>query len=224
VTSILNKRQRNIVEQQQTFIRRNTDETKKRNNYLVDKFTTKKRPISLKENIATPTTKHISPKKKTPIVIIDDDDDDDFITAKKRPKIIYEPKVKLMVTKTDPIKECLESIIIQIENNDVICPICNQILSNLSTMDQRQQHVNRCLEEPKINNKPIKSKSKAKPSTPTLSSDSDAIPTKKLQKKPKLQTPTIPLKQIVRTYIESNSSLHARILCYEPIDFEEFHK
>ncbi|CAF4580533.1 unnamed protein product [Rotaria socialis] len=152
VTSILNKRQRNIVEQQQTFIRRNTDETKKRNNYLVDKFTTKKRPISLKENIATPTTKHISPKKKTPIVIIDDDDDDDFITAKKRPKIIYEPKVKLMVTKTDPIKECLESIIIQIENNDVICPICNQILSNLSTMDQRQQHVNRCLEEPKINN------------------------------------------------------------------------
>ncbi|CAF2055243.1 unnamed protein product [Rotaria magnacalcarata] len=152
VTSILNKRQRNIVEQQQTFIRRNTDETKKRNNYLVDKFTTKKRPISLKENIATPTRKHISPKKKTPIVIIDDDDDDDFITAKKRSKVTYQPKVKFMVTTTDPIKECLESIIIQIENDDVICPICNQVLSNLSTMYQRQQHVNRCLEEPKINN------------------------------------------------------------------------
>ncbi|CAF4968108.1 unnamed protein product, partial [Rotaria magnacalcarata] len=72
--------------------------------------------------------------------------------------------------------------------------------------------------------KPIKSKSKTKASTPTLSSDSDAIPTTKLKKKPKLQTPTIPLKEIVRTYIESNSSLHARILCYEPIDFEEFHK
>jgi len=43
VKSILNKRQRNIREQQQTFIRRNTDENKKRNNYLVDKFTMKKR-------------------------------------------------------------------------------------------------------------------------------------------------------------------------------------
>lgn len=43
VTSILNKRQRNIIEQQQTFVRKNTDENKKRNNYLVDKFATKKR-------------------------------------------------------------------------------------------------------------------------------------------------------------------------------------
>jgi len=43
VKSILNKKQRNIIEQQQTFIRRNTDENKKRNNYLVDKFTMKKR-------------------------------------------------------------------------------------------------------------------------------------------------------------------------------------
>ena len=42
VKSILNKRQRNVIEQQQTFIRRNTDENKKRNNYLVDKFTVKK--------------------------------------------------------------------------------------------------------------------------------------------------------------------------------------
>jgi hypothetical protein len=43
VKSILNKRQRNLREQQQTFIRRNTDENNKRNNYLVDKFTMKKR-------------------------------------------------------------------------------------------------------------------------------------------------------------------------------------
>jgi len=43
-------------------------------------------------------------------------------------------------------------------------------------------------------------------------------------KKPKLQTPTVPLKELVRNYIESNPTLHARILCYEPIDFEEFHK
>jgi len=43
VKSILNKRKRNILEQQQTFIRRNTDENKKRNNYLVEKFTMKKR-------------------------------------------------------------------------------------------------------------------------------------------------------------------------------------
>ncbi len=43
VKSILNKRQRNILDQQQTFIRRNTDENNKRNNYLVDKFTIKTR-------------------------------------------------------------------------------------------------------------------------------------------------------------------------------------
>lgn len=43
-------------------------------------------------------------------------------------------------------------------------------------------------------------------------------------KKPKLETPTIPLKELVRNYIESKPQLHARILCYEPIDFEEFHK
>lgn len=42
VKSILNKRQRNIQEQQQTFIQRNTDENNKRDNYLVDKFTMKK--------------------------------------------------------------------------------------------------------------------------------------------------------------------------------------
>jgi hypothetical protein len=34
----------------------------------------------------------------------------------------------------------------------------------------------------------------------------------------------MPLKDIVRNYIESNPTLHSRILCYEPIDFEEFHK
>jgi hypothetical protein len=43
VKSILNKKQRNIIEQQQTFIRKNTDENNKRNNYLLDKFTMKKR-------------------------------------------------------------------------------------------------------------------------------------------------------------------------------------
>ncbi len=43
VKSILNKRQKNLREQQQTFIRKNTDENNKRNNYLVDKYTMKKR-------------------------------------------------------------------------------------------------------------------------------------------------------------------------------------
>ncbi|CAF4492788.1 unnamed protein product [Rotaria sp. Silwood1] len=157
VTSILNKRQRTVIEQQQTFIRRNTDENNKRNNYLVDKFTSKKRTIlfsSSKENVMNPITKLISPKKNTPIEI-NDDDDDDFITIRKRPKVIHPPKINSVVKKNDPIKECLESVLIQIENNDVTCPICNQVLSNLSTIDQRQQHVNRCLEEPQIiNNEP----------------------------------------------------------------------
>lgn len=47
---------------------------------------------------------------------------------------------------------------------------------------------------------------------------------KKAPKRPKLDTPAAPLKDLVRTYIESNPRLHAQILCYEPIDFEEFHK
>ncbi|CAF1294084.1 unnamed protein product [Rotaria sordida] len=153
VTSILNKKQQNLLEQQQTFIRRNTDENNKRNNYLVDKFTSKKRTISSKENVLNPITKLISPKKKVSIEINDDDDDDDdFIATRKRPKVIYQSKINSILRKNDPIKECLESIIIQIENNDITCPICNQVLSNLSTIDQRQQHVNRCLEEPQIIN------------------------------------------------------------------------
>jgi hypothetical protein len=135
VKSILNKRQRNLHEQQQTFLRRNTDEKNKRNNYILDKFTIKKH--SAKENIIPATTEFISPH---------DDDDDDFISIKKPPKI------HPIVIKTDPIKECLDSIISQIENNDATCPICNQMLSNLFTIDQRQQHVNRCLEESQFNN------------------------------------------------------------------------
>lgn len=106
---------------------------------------------SSKENAEKPIVKRNSPKKKTNVVVIDDDDDDDdFVTTKKRPKIIQPSKPDVIVKKTDPIKECLESIISQIENNDVICPICNQVLSYLTTIDQRQQHVTRCLEEPKI--------------------------------------------------------------------------
>jgi len=57
-----------------------------------------------------------------------------------------------------------------------------------------------------------------------ITSDSDTVSSKKPLKKAKLQIPTIPLKELVRNYIESNPTLHARILCYEPIDFEEFHK
>jgi hypothetical protein len=144
VKSILNKRQRNLHEQQQTFLRRNTDEKNKRNNYILDKFTIKKH--SAKENIIPATTKLISP-------IEIHDDDDDFISIKKPPsKIPDPPKLHPMVIKTDPIKECLDSIISQIENNDATCPICNQMLSNLFTIDQRQQHVNRCLEESQLNN------------------------------------------------------------------------
>ncbi|CAF4390538.1 unnamed protein product, partial [Rotaria sordida] len=79
VTSILNKKQRNLLEQQQTFIRRNPDENNKRNNYLVDKFTSKKRTMfaiflnSSKENVMNPITKVISPKKKVSIEINDDE-------------------------------------------------------------------------------------------------------------------------------------------------------
>jgi hypothetical protein len=61
-------------------------------------------------------------------------------------------------------------------------------------------------------------------SSTTKKSEPLTSETKKLPKKPKLQTPTMPLKDLVRNYIESNPTLHARILCYEPIDFEEFHK
>ena len=41
---------------------------------------------------------------------------------------------------------------------------------------------------------------------------------------PTLQTPILLLKDVVRSYIEANPSLHARILSCEPIDFEEFHR
>ena len=60
----------------------------------------------------------------------------------------------------------------------------------------------------------------------SLNNDSPKKPksNSKAPKKPKLETPTIPLKDLVRNYIESNPQLHARILSYEPIDFEEFHK
>ncbi len=54
--------------------------------------------------------------------------------------------------KIDPIKECLESIIAQIENAEAICPICNQTLSNFNTIDQREQHVNNCLEQSQMKN------------------------------------------------------------------------
>jgi hypothetical protein len=94
--------------------------------------------------MTTTTTKLLSPKKKI-LTEINDDDDDDFISIKKHSKVIDPPKL-------NPIRECLESIILQIENNDATCPICNQILSNLNTIDQRQQHVNRCLEESQFNN------------------------------------------------------------------------
>lgn len=110
---------------------------------------------SSKENINIPI------KKKNPIEI-DDDDDDDFISTRKRPKFIDIPREKppdlpkekrpdpLKPNPIDLVKECLESIIIQIENEDATCPICNQILSNLNTIDQREQHVNRCLEESQL--------------------------------------------------------------------------
>lgn len=62
-------------------------------------------------------------------------------------------------------------------------------------------------------------KSKSQPVT----AEPDSKTKKKAAKKPKLETPTLPLKDIVRSYIEANPILHARILSYEPIDFEEFH-
>ena len=139
VKSILNRREKKLREQQQTFIRRNTDENNKRDNYLIDKFTMKKK--SSKENIEKPPKKLVSPKKKTSIQI---DDDDDFVSMKKPPVKI---PTHSTIPKIDPIRACLESIIIEIENNEAICPICNQILSNFPTIDQRERHVNQCLEE-----------------------------------------------------------------------------
>lgn len=67
-------------------------------------------------------------------------------------------------------------------------------------------------------------KSQTNGSTPNLETDSEKLTKKKATKKIKLQTPTVPLKEIVRNYIKSNPNLHGRVLCYEPIDFEEFHK
>lgn len=133
VKSLLNKRQRNVLEQQQTFLRRNTDESKKRNNYLVDKFTTKKASAA-KENVP-------NPKKKT---VTEIDDDDDFVSTRKR------PKKEIVVRKVDPVKECLDAIIVQIENDEATCPICNHVLADLFTIEQRQEHVNRCLEGSQI--------------------------------------------------------------------------
>ncbi|CAF3763108.1 unnamed protein product [Rotaria sp. Silwood1] len=86
------------------------------------------------------------------------------------------------------------------------------------------ESINHLLKISSQSNKTKKLKPKEKPSTSILTSDSNTISTKKLPKKLKLQTPTISLKEIVRNYIESNSALHTGILCYEPIDFEEFHK
>ena len=150
VKSILTKRQKNVVEQQQSFIRRNTDENNKRNNYLVDKFTVKKQT---KENQMMPTPKLISPKKKKTTLEIFDDDENDFISSRKRPKLT-ESKKEIVPKKprNNPVNECLESIVAQIENNDATCPICNKILSNLVTIDQRQEHVNHCLEQSQFNN------------------------------------------------------------------------
>lgn len=144
VKSILNRREKKLREQQQTFIRRNTDENNKRDNYLIDKFTMKKK--SSKENIEKP------PKKKTPIPV---DDDDDFVSIKKPPVKI---PTHSFIPKIDPIRACLESIITQIENDEATCPICNQILSNFPTIDQRERHVNQCLEESQI--KTVNSSSK----------------------------------------------------------------
>ena len=102
---------------------------------------------SSKENIPKPTVPKLrSPKKKTPLEI--DDDDDDFISTTKRLKVTIQP----VPMKVDPIKECLEGIISKIEQNDATCPICNQILINLPAIDQREEHVNRCLEESQMNN------------------------------------------------------------------------
>lgn len=81
-----------------------------------------------------------------------DDDDDDFISTKKPSKTIELPKKEPVVVQTDPVEECLEAITSEIEQNDATCPICNQPLTNFFTIDQRQQHVNQCLEESQIKN------------------------------------------------------------------------
>lgn len=146
VKSILNRRDRKLREQQQTFIRRNTDENNKRNNYLLDKFVMKK--TVAKENIDNSTKKLISPKKKP----LDNDDDDDFISIKKPPPALPKPAHPLPPPKINPIKACLEAIITQIENEEATCPICNEILSDFPTIDQRERHVNQCLEESQIKN------------------------------------------------------------------------
>ncbi|CAF3338366.1 unnamed protein product [Rotaria socialis] len=165
------------------------------------------------ENDDNPLPPPSSVKKQCPIAILDNDDDDNNRSDE------YD---------TDHEGRFLELTVYDLSSTTTSSSslsIVDTPPTNLPSNDghfsgSSKLYIENCSQA----KKPIKSKSKAKPSTPTLSSDSDAIPTKKLQKKPKLQTPTIPLKQIVRTYIESNSSLHARILCYEPIDFEEFHK
>ena len=87
------------------------------------------------------------------MAIFNDDDDDDFISFTKssaRKIIKTKPKSNEIISisiQNDPIKQCLEFIISKIEDEDARCPICNEILSSLITLEQRDQHVNRCLEE-----------------------------------------------------------------------------
>ena len=110
---------------------------------------------SSKENVVIePTVAPPSPPKKKTVAESrrnHDEDDDDFISMRKPAKIMKSMVIDVRVARVDPVKECLDSMILHIENEDATCPICNRLLSNLATLDERQHHVNRCLEESQIN-------------------------------------------------------------------------
>jgi hypothetical protein len=110
------------------------------------------RSISLslsKENVDVSTATVVSPKTITSNVHLSAavDDDDDFISIKKRPKLVRPINIDRSVTKSDAVNQCLESIISHIESHDATCPICNQQLSSLINIEQREQHVDRCLQQ-----------------------------------------------------------------------------
>lgn len=87
----------------------------------------------------------------------------------------------------------------------------------MSSSDENDENEGRFLELTLHEAALSASSSSSSTSSPTLS-------TSPKTKRPKLQTPTMPLKEMLRNYIEAKPSLHAQILSYEPIDFEDFHK
>ncbi|UJR38114.1 hypothetical protein I4U23_030794 [Adineta vaga] len=175
---------------------------------MAEKKKPKKRPAVHHMSSSDDTNEHSPPKikKTTPISTVDnvnnnqsDEDDNDDIDANHEGRFleltVYELSSSVASSSSLSITDTPSNRL------PIISPLKQSPIETVSQSSTTK-------------------KSKSISST----SDSDAPSSKKAPKRPKLQTPTLPLKEIVRNYIESNPSLHARILCYEPVDFEDFHK